>query len=301
MPTEQRLEHLSGKIIPYKNEPLYQMDIQSLFNFKILINGCPVFSNFDQSPVTTRVNINPSILKAGKQKIEIELYPGYEKDGIQKHYLENGENFILKIEKTGWNKDKSLIEPTQVLVFKNNEQKIDFSKLTDYRTSLNFDASVPYTLQGWGNGEDLSQMDQKDLELKVVSFYNTIASALKEKDYDYLNTQFLNADTEWYQAEYFPKDIMTKFQTLKGRKGKSNASVRSDSEISMQSIYPIENYVMKLYGNNKMVRLEPKDGVHRGESLLRYTESGKNGMSRTTFIDMLLYIPKGAKSLQIIR
>ncbi|MGE8553471.1 MAG: hypothetical protein ACN6OB_05965 [Chryseobacterium jejuense] len=301
MPTEQRLEYLSGKIIPYTNEPLYQMDVQSFFNFKILINGCPVYSSFDKFPVTTRVNINPSILKTGKQKIEIELYPGYEKDGIQKQYLENGENFILKIEKTGWNKDKSLIEPKEVLVFKNNEQKIDFSKLKDYRTSLNFDAPVPYILQGWENGEDLSQMDQKDLELKVASFYHTIASALKEKDYDNLNTQFLNADTEWYQAEYFPKDIITKFQTLKGRKGKSITSIRSGSEPSVQRIYPIENYVMKLYGNNKMVRLEPRDGVHRGESLLSYTEIDKNGMSKTTFIDMLLYIPKGAKVLQIIR
>lgn len=298
MSTGQRLEYLSEKVIKFKNEPLYQIDIQSFFNFKIIINGCPVYSNYDKTPVAARININPSILKAGKQKIEIELYPGYDKDGIQKHSLENGENFILKIEKTGWDKDKSLIEPKEILVFKSNEQSADFSKLAEYKTSLNFEASVPYILQGWENGEDLSQLDQKDLELKVVNFYNTIASALKEKDYDYLNTQFLNADSEWYQAEYFSKDIMTKFQTVKGRKGKS---VTSGTEVSSQSIYPIENYIMKLYANNKMVRLEPKEGSHKGESLLRDTITDKNGMSRTSFIDMLLYIPKGAKALQIIR
>ncbi|WP_347220067.1 hypothetical protein [Chryseobacterium sp.] len=298
---EKRLEYLSGKVIQFKIEPLYQIDIQSFFNFKIMINGCPVYSSFGKSPAAARVNINPFILKTGKQKIEIELFPAYGKDGTQKHYLENGEHFILKIEKTGWNKDKYLIEPKEVLVFKNNEQKLDFSKLTDYKTSLNFDASVPYTLQGWENGEDLSQMDQKDLELQVFSFYNTMASAFKAKDYDYLNTQFLNADAEWYQAEYFRKDIIAKFQTTKGRKGKSVVSGRSGSEMYSQSMYPIENYVMKLYGNNTMVRLEPKEGIHRGESLLRYTDTDKNGMDRTTFIDMLLYIPKGAKALQVIR
>ncbi|WP_168202397.1 hypothetical protein [Pedobacter sp. KBS0701] len=50
-----------------------------------------------------------------------------------------------------------------------------------------------------------------------------------------------------------------------------------------------------------MVRLEPKQGVNRGESLLGYEDMDKSGMNKKTFIDMLLYIAKGTQSLKIIR
>lgn len=301
MTAEQRIEYLSKKVQKFDNEPLYQLDIQSIFNFKVMVNGVPVYSNFDKIPGMARVNINSSILKSGKQSIEVELYPGYDNNGTQKNFLENGENFILKIEKTAWNKDGSIKTPEEVLEFKNSDQNVDYSKLTEYKTSVSFDASVPYNMKGWEDGEDLSKLNQKDLELKVASFYKNTVSAFKEKDYDYLNTIFLNADSEWYQAEYFPKDMITKFQSTKGRKGKSVSTTRANSDKYSQNVYPIENYVMKFYANNKIVRLEPKEGFNRGESLLGYDDIDKNGMNRKTFIDMLLYIPKGTDSLQIIR
>ncbi|WP_228409803.1 hypothetical protein [Chryseobacterium sp. T16E-39] len=301
MTAEQRIEYLSTKVHKYNNEPLYQLDIQSVFSFKVMVNGVPVYSNFDKIPGMARVNINSSILKSGKQNIQVELYPGYDSNGAQKHFLENGENFILKVEKTGWNKDGSLKTPEEVLEFKNSDSNVDYSKLAEYKTSVSFDASVPYTMKGWEDGEDLSKLNQKDLELKVVSFYKKAVAAFKEKDYDYLNTIFLNADSEWYQSEYFPKDMITKFQSTKGRKGKSVSTTRANSDQYSQNVYPIENYVMKFYADNKIVRLEPKDGFSRGESLLGYDDTDKNGMNRKTFIDMLLYIPKGTDSLQIIR
>jgi len=301
MTTQQRIEYFSGKVQKFEREPLYQLDIQSVYNFRVLVNGNPVYSNFDKIPGTAKVNINSSILKSGKQSIEIELYPGYDNNGVQKLYLGNGENFVLKVEKTGWNKDGSLQTPEEVVEFRNDDQEIDYSKLAEYKTKISFNASVPYNLTGWENGEDLSKLNQKELETKVVSFYKNMASAFKEKNYDYLNTVFLNADNEWYQAEYFPKDVIAKFQSTKGRKAKSVSTTKAESDAYSQTIYSIENYVMKFYGNNRMVRLEPKEGVNRGESLLGYEDIDKSGMNRKTFIDMLLYIPKGTQSLQIIR
>lgn len=301
MTAEQRIEYLSNKVQKFASEPIYELDIQSAFSFRVMVNGVPVYSNFDVIPGIVRININSSILKSGKQNIEIELYPGYDHNGVQKRYLDNGENFILKIEKAKWNKNGSLETPQDVLEFKNNDENIDYSKLTEFKTNLNFNASLPYHIKGWEEGEDLSTLNQKDLELKVVSFYENTVAALKEKDYDYLNTIFLNADAEWYQAEYFAKDIITKLQSSKGRKGKSVSTTRADSDKYSQTFYPIENYTMKFYANNRLVRLEPKEGPSRGESLLGYKDIDKNGTNRKTYIDMLLYIPKGTQSLQIIR
>lgn len=301
MTAEQRIEYLSNKVQKFASEPIYQLDIQSAFSFRVMVNGVPVYSNFDVIPGIVRININSSILKSGKQNIELELYPGYDHNGTQKRYLDNGENFILKIEEAEWNKDGSLKAPQDVLEFKNIDKNIDYSKLTEFKTNLNFDASLPYHIKGWEEGEDLSTLNQKDLESKVVSFYENTVAAFKEKDYDYLNTIFLNADAEWYQAEYFAKDIITKLQSSKGRKGKSVSTTRADSDKYSQTFYPIENYTMKFYANNRLVRLEPKEGFSRGESLLGYDDIDKNGTNRKTYIDMLLYMPKGTQSLQIIR
>lgn len=301
MTAEQRIVYLSNKVQKFNNEPLYVLDVQSVFSFRVMVNGVPVYSNFDVIPGMARVNINSSILKSGKQNIEVELYPGYDPNGAQKLHLENGKNFILKVQKTGWNKDGSSKTPQDVLEFKNNDKSIDYSKLTEYKANLSFEASVPYNIKGWEEGEDLSALNQKDLALKVVNFYKNAVSALKEKDYDYLNTIFLNADSEWYQAEYFTKDIIRKLQSAKGRKGKSVSTTPANSDKYSQTVYPIENYTMKFYANNRVVRLEPKEGFSRAESLFGYEDTDKNGMNRKTFIDMLLYIPKGTQSLQIIR
>ncbi|KFF24940.1 hypothetical protein [Chryseobacterium vrystaatense] len=299
--TNERIEFLSGKVQKFDKEPLYELDIQSLLSFRVMINGVPVYSNFDVAGGVARLNINSFILKSGKQNIEVELYPGYDHKGIQKNNLENGDKFILKVEKTGWDKKGSSETQQDILEFRNNDKNIDYSKLTEYKTNLIFDASVPYHSKGWEDGEDLSALNQKDLELKVAGFYKNMVSALKEKDYDYLNTVFLNADSEWYQAEYFSKETIAKLQSTNGRKGKSVSSAASTPGKYSRTVYPVENYIMKLYADNRVVRLEPKEGFSRGESLLGYEDVDKNGMHRKTFIDMLLYIPKGTQNLQIIR
>ncbi|MDR6525515.1 hypothetical protein J2787_000885 [Chryseobacterium rhizosphaerae] len=54
------------------------------------------------------------------------------------------------------------------------------------------------------------------------------------------NQDILNADNEWYCAEYFPKDVITKFQSTKGRKAKSVSTTRAESDIYSQNVYPIE-------------------------------------------------------------
>ncbi|WP_236582376.1 hypothetical protein [Sphingobacterium spiritivorum] len=55
-----------------------------------------------------RLDINPYILKSGKQLITVELYPGYDHQNMRQPHLENGSKFTLKIEKTGLGKDGDL-------------------------------------------------------------------------------------------------------------------------------------------------------------------------------------------------
>ncbi|WP_258862164.1 hypothetical protein [Sphingobacterium spiritivorum] len=247
-----------------------------------------------------RLDINPYILKSGKQFITVELYPSYDDQNIRKQYLENGSKFSLKIEKTSWGKDGLLNKPEEILSYKTADETTDLTKLQTYKRDISFNASVPYRLEGWKNGKDLTQLDKKQLEEQVLHFYKQIISLFANNDYDALNSQFLEADAEWYQAMYFSQDIITRFQTTKGRKAKSVVTTLSGSQQNSRTFFPLENYVLRFYGDGRMVRLEAREGINKGESLLGY-EDDKNGMSRRTFVDMLLYIPKGETTLKIVR
>ncbi|MGJ1418297.1 hypothetical protein ACR79T_01640 [Sphingobacterium spiritivorum] len=298
--TANRISYLSEKVDRFNKEPLYQLEVESLFSFSILINDCPVYSNFDKISGMVRLDINPYILKSGKQLITVELYPGYDHQNMRKAYLENGSKFILKIEKTGWGKDGILNKPEEILSYKTADETTDLTKLQTYKRDISFNASVPYRLDGWKNGKDLTQLDRKQLEQEVLNFYKQIISAFERNDYDALNSHFLKADAEWYQSMYFSEDIITRFQTTKGRKAKSVVTTLSGSQQNSRTFFPLENYALRFYGDGRMVRLEPREGINKGESLLGY-EDDKNGMSRRTFVDMLLYIPKGETALKIVR
>jgi hypothetical protein len=301
MSTADRISYLSEKVHRFKDEPLYQLEVESLFSFSILVNGCPVYSNFDKIPGIGRININPYILRSGQQQVTIELYPGYDDQGISKPYLEAGDKFTLKIEKTGWGKDGLLKESEEIVSYKTADEKTDFTKSTAYKKNISFTATVPYQLAGWKNGQDLTQLDPQQLEERVLGYYKEMIAVFETGNYDDLNARFLKADAEWYQSEYFSQDIITKFQTAKGRKGKSVATTFSNSKPNSRTFCALEGYIMKFYAEGRMVRLEPQEGVNKGESLLGYTDTDKNGMNRETFVDMLLYIPKGESALQIVR
>ncbi len=298
--TANRISYLLEKVDRFNKEPLYQLEVESLFSFSILINGCPVYSNFDKISGMVRLDINPYILKSGKQLITVELYPGYDQQNMRKQFLENGSKFYLKIEKTSWGKDGYLNISEEIVSYKTADETTDLTKLQTYKRDISFNASVPYRLEGWKNGKDLTQLDKKQLELQVLHFYKQIISLFESNDYDALNSQFLKADAEWYQSMYFSEDIITRYQTTKGRKAKSVMTMLSGSQQNSRTFFPLENYVLRFYGDGRMVRLEPTKGINKGESLLGYVDD-KNGMSRRTFVDMLLYIPKGETALKIVR
>ncbi|SUI97471.1 Uncharacterised protein [Sphingobacterium spiritivorum] len=298
--TANRISYLLEKVDRFNKEPLYQLEVESLFSFSILINGCPVYSNFDKISGMVRLDINPYILKSGKQLITVELYPGYDQQNMRKQFLENGSKFSLKIEKTGWGKEGYQSISEEILSYKTADETTDLTKLQTYKRDISFNASVPYRLEGWKNGKDLTQLDKKQLEEQVLHFYKQIISLFERNDYDALNSQFMKADAEWYQSMYFSEDIITRFQTTKGRKAKSVMTMLSGSQQNSRTFFPLENYVLRFYGDGRMVRLEPTEGINKGESLLGYVDD-KNGMSRRTFVDMLLYIPKGETALKIVR
>lgn len=313
MTTDERLSYISSKIKKYDYEPLYQIKVKTQNCYQILVNDFPVYTYFDKMGGKIGFNINSAILKSGIQTLQIKIYPSYNSQNIQNEYLTNKDFFSLEIEQTSWNKNGNLEKPKAILKYElpkyktNNNDEPDYEKPIDYSgqnqviKEFTFTAEVPYELKGWSESEDLSKIDKEVLMNNISNFYYTAIDAFKEKNYDYLNTLYLNADTEWYQSEYFSKEIIKKYQSKEGRKGKAISTTKDNTSLYEQKMFSLKDAKIEFDCNNRIVRLVQSVGPNKGNSAFGYEDINQNGMKRQVFIDLFLHIPKGSRELEIIR
>lgn len=143
---------------------------------------------------------------------------------------------------------------------------------------------LPYKLEGWQNSQDLSKMDKDVLKKEVVAYYNyyrgllnngKIEESLLEEHKK--NSEVAIAtydDPNWYLEEKNMKQILT----------------------FKNSMLPIENYTMEIFGKGKLVRLIKNKSPLKGKGvLIRETPT------RWSSIGVVLHKPKGSDSFKIIR
>lgn len=288
---------LLSTIKKYNDEPIYQITVETIYNYEILANDIPVMVKHNNFMTTFGTFNNAFILKSGLQNLEIRLYPiiPYVKEGDAaqpaKEFLQNDLNFNLIVEQTAWDKNGNLEEPKEVLSYnlpnEKEGKKIDFSKLKEYREKLNFNATVPYVLKGWEESEDLSKMDQKVLQEKVIAFFNKFRNSFENKDSDFYINSIKNAEFNYYQSNYYK---------INNAQSKSNKWIDFIKE--GKQLEPIDKYDLKIYGNGKMVSLRGVDSWNKDEGVLRYKYT-KGGFNYVLTFDIFLHIPKGSEEFEI--
>ncbi|WP_146106064.1 hypothetical protein [Apibacter adventoris] len=294
--TTQRIDYLKKNIKRFDYEPLYYMEVETNYNYQVLVNDFPVNANFDYKlKGSMTFNINNSILQSGKQKLEIRIYPESINEVTQKEFLGSKGYFKLQITQTAWRKDGGgQEEPKIILEYelpKENKQTgntIDYAKLKSFTDSLSFEGKVPYILQGWTNGEVFKKEDFLQLKAQVAAFYQDMINAYQKKEWDYIRTQYLQSDKEVYQAEYFPNNIIEEYQ-----KGLENNKID-------RKFFPLENYKLGIYGNGRILCLETISGKNKGNSAFGYTYENEEERG-IMYLDLYLYRPKGSSRFQIIR
>ncbi|PQL91517.1 hypothetical protein [Apibacter adventoris] len=290
----QRIDYLKKNIQRYNYEPLFELKVQTNYSYQVLVNDFPVYTHFGTFG-TRLMNINSSILQSGKQKLEIKVFPRYINETTQNEFFDAKGYLTLTLTETSWRKDGGgLEEPKTILEYelpKENKQTgntIDYAKLKSFTDSLSFEATVPYHLQGWTNGEVFKKEDSLQLKAQVAAFYQDMINAYQKKEWDYIRTQYLQADKEKYQAEYITDENIEKFQ-----KGLENSKID-------RKFFPLENYKLSVYGNGRILCLETISGKNKGKSSFGYTYENKDRRG-IWFIDLYLYRPKGSSQFQIIR
>lgn len=128
------------------------------------------------------------------------------------------------------------------------------------------------------------------IKQKAVNYYKKIIESYKNRDFDYVKTQYLKADTEWYQSEYLSLQIIRQYQTA--------MEVNKDN---VKNFFPLEDYKISYYCNNRVIALEKNEGKYKGKSMFLYENITKEGNKKIIALDLYLHIPKGKTELEIIR
>ncbi|ACU03708.1 hypothetical protein [Pedobacter heparinus] len=283
------------------NEPFFYLFVShEACYFELLVNGLPVYHNYNLGQTVTPIDIYSAINKSGKQTITYKLYPQTEsQQGEGVKTLVDFTNIKIEVFKrnkadTGKNafvSEKPVLTHTSLT---EADGKTFIGKGKDYyEYSFTFDATVPYENTGWENSTDLSKMDQKELLTKTENAYKQVWQMQNDEKVDDFFALLFNREKENAQCEYSTKNDLE--ESLENYKIPLSAK-----NYKMQKL---ENYKMVLYGGGRLVRLEQTsvDKRLRSESALWAKYKDEDGNVIANFISLYLHIPKGKTNFEIIR
>ncbi|MGG6232405.1 hypothetical protein [Tenacibaculum sp. SDUM215027] len=302
--TEMRpIDKLYNNIQPlqYKSMPQYFIEAnQSGCFYELYVNGRLVFNLFKQVGLMGNITcINDAILKSGKQEVTVKLYPlGQTKVKRFDTFTKNA-RIEVKIEKYDIQVEDS---DEKVVTFKipeastRSKNDIKIEGLPYYEHTFTFYAEVPYEVTGWSESQDLTKMDQKQLEKEIVAFYNNLSDVIYNQDEAKWVDLVKNREQEVLISEAY-NDVNE--ESIKDRKRKFKQVF--DSKFKKKE--PLDKYEMIFGGNGRIVALKGLVKKGYGAFSNGYEEVTRDGRKRKirNYEYIYLHKPKGSNKLEIIR
>ena len=279
--------------IPLEKQITYGISLSMRVPYELYIND--IKADFHYVGANIGVDMNPYILKNGKYKVKLRIFPAFkagkkliEFDDIEKSkisfdsYIRNKEtDEILNYNSI----PLPIVAPKEDVPYFEQEWDVELTEL-------------PYELEGWSKGQDLRKWDKKELEKKVVAFHQKIRKILNDGNSE-----------EWMKLIQKRFDEVCIFDYLSEKRiEKDLEEIKEDvEEYSKGTMIPLEDYELKLYAEGKLVTLERK--THTKE-FNNYSPLDIKGWSPliskgTTYgaapYPILLYLPQGSDEFVIIR
>lgn len=257
-------------------QPFYMVDFSAAScRFEIRINDIPVIDMNIDGQVGSNVPINYAILESGIQEVSAYIFP------LQDQYeLIEGASLNFKINlfdvENGFNFQKEIIDVGEIALHKKAVKTPISVAITD-----SFQATVPYKLESWKNGRDLTKVKYANEKLREA--YTRIAYMIKNKDYQALENSMMIREQRMATSLYLSKN-------------ESSARLKSliDDFESGFIVKPIpSDAIVHLYGNNRIGVLKKNNG--ESALCLENEETGEELM-----LDMSFYIPNDKTEFEII-
>ncbi|OXG07722.1 hypothetical protein B0A64_07680 [Flavobacterium araucananum] len=289
MSTEYRdkIKNIYKNVKSYDYNPIYQVRYDK-FNcpLEIYVNDILVIYLPDsgKSAGEQHIDIPEYILKSGLQSIKVKIYPLLDKSKNFEKFVSRDAKLKLRVvygdyerELKNWDNFKEVMKADLPKIDKN----LPFIELEG-----KFTATVPYTLEGWSKGIDLSKEDPEKLEAEVKGRMNEIADLYRNKDIEGLAKEQYNRLKEIDQAFYFT----TKENTAEWESQLQEALNESKS-------LELLDGKMKIMADGKLVTILVTDGSFRNQSIIRSRVDG----GYSDFYSQYFYRPSPGAKLEIIR
>lgn len=298
---DKYVERIASQVKRYNYEPIYYMRINKNYCLvEVLVNDFPIHSDYQLSNYATPIEINHAILKSGTQTLTYRLYPV--EDLIKQEYgygdtvttLVDNTSLSISIIEVDNRSDKKLDDEKVVMTHTtilNKEGDFVASGKPYYEFTFEFEAKVPYELEGWSSGKDLTKVDSILLRPRVVKFYKKVKEIYENKDLESYLSIFSSSDLIGFQTYYYDKEKIKKAY-------QHEYEVMNNPTSKIQSFNSFE---LVFYGNKKLVFLSQKEMFYRlrkkSSLWLKYE---KEDRIRAKFFGLYLYMPKGGDELKVI-
>jgi hypothetical protein len=283
--TEHRdkIKNIYKEVKRYDYNPTYQLKVNTnLCAYEAYVNDFLVDFSFTPGRTAGEQNIDipQFILKSGKQTVRFKIYPKAIKKGVLENLVDKNADFSIRIVHGEYYKMK-FEDFKEVFRMKlpKVEQDVPYIELKG-----EFEAVVPYELEGWSKGVNLSKEDPKKLEEEVLGRLKEIASLYETKDIEGLAKEHYKYLKEYYKSMYYDKKEDSKWE--EGIRESLNESIKTE----------VLEGKMKIIGNGKIVTILVESGRFRNRSIIR-NETEK----KYDFFPQYFYRPAPEAKLEVIR
>ena len=278
--------------IPLEKQITYMIDITT--NIPVIVYVNDIKASELNMPLGTTIDLNPYVLKNGKCKIKLQIFPLFRRgdtlvtvENIMRcnlffgSYIRNKEtNEILN-----YKADVALpiVAPKEDVPYFEQEWDVELTEL-------------PYELEGWSKGQDLRKWDKKELEKKVVAYYQKLWHILNNGEGERYMDLWKQADQELMFYDY-----ETDYDSIYKEESEEIKKNCTDNMIYL------EDYEMKLYAEGKLVCLERKTHTREFNNYSPLDIKGwsplirKGRKSGAEDFPVKLYLPEGSNEFVIIR
>ena len=278
--------------IPLEKQITYMIDITT--NIPVIVYVNDIKASELNMPLGTAIDLNPYVLKNGKCKIKLQIFPLFRRgdtlvtvENIMRcnlffgSYIRNKETDKI----LNYKADVALpiVAPKEDVPYFEQEWEVEITDL-------------PYELEGWSKGQDLRKWEKKELEKKVVAYYQKLWKMLNDGDGERFMKLWEKADDE--NAIY---DYDTEIDEA------NKSEIADIKKHCVNRMIPLEDYEMKLYAEGRLVCLERKTHTREFNNYFPLDLKGWSPLVRKGQVrggaefPVKLYLPEGSNEFVIIR
>ena len=277
--------------IPLEKQITYGISLSMRVPYELYIND--IKADFHYVGANSGVDMNPYILKNGKYKVKLRIFPAF-KAGEKLIESKDIKNSNISFDSYIRNKETNeilnynsiplpIVAPKEDVPYFEQEWDVELTEL-------------PYELEGWSKGQDLRKWDKKELEKKVVAYYQKLWKMLNDGDGERFMKLWEKADDE--NAIY---DYDTEIDET------NKSEIADIKKHCVNRMIPLEDYEMKLYAEGRLVCLERKTHTREFNNYFPLDLKGWSPLVRKGQVrggaefPVKLYLPEGSNEFVIIR